>query len=545
MNYILLSYINKLYLVGQNNTSIKVENNQIKGYYLINKKWFDFKLKEYSKIHNNNEYDYETMTPKLENIGFKNISYPKDFYFIEKEEYSFVIEELRDTFKSEPLPEYKIFFVYNNNALKGKQKNIYVGIIDNLFIYFYLVKKYEFEIEFIVNYNNEEIMFKEIKDNIIPNGFEAYLNIMGSNHETISNLIQTKLYDINFKEIGFYINKNNIKINNVQIREYSKCLEYIPKTFFYCGIIQCLVNIKPLKEIFLNKQFLIDNKFIENYPITKKLYQIFQYKWFWSNNNEVDNSLICDINDEGSYLFKNCKLLIEFLLLHMHNEQRKENKGNYIKLDSLRYNSKDQMNNDFYKNNETIIQKLFFFETQYYCSCDKCKTGDSQNYFINCVLELESETSKNEIKICDLLDNLSKKERCENCKSITLKSGTKFNSCPQFLIIVIKHNNELKVNFKLNDNIELKKYITEDNHDTYEYNLISFIKNPPIEEKKKNGIIYCKSPVNKEWYKYEGIECGKTNINDIIKNEKSIPYLLIYQNKCVDKQDYKNQCIFF
>ena len=229
----------------------------------------------------------------------------------------------------------------------------------------------------------------------------------------------------------------------------------------------------------------------------------------------------------------------------MHNEQRKENKGNYIKLDSLRYNTIDEMKKDFYKNNETIFQKLFFFETQYYCSCDKCKTGDSQNYSINCVLELVSEINKKEIKIYDLLDNLSKKERCENCKYITLKSGTKFNSCPQFLIIVIKHNNELKVNFKLNDNIELKKYITEDNHDTYEYNLISFIKNPPIEEKKEIGIIYCKSPVNKEWYKYEGIECKKININDIIKNEKSIPYLLIYQNKYVDKQDYNNQCIFF
>ena len=64
--------------------------------------------------------------------------------------------------------------------------------------------------------------------------------------------------------------------------------------------------------------------------------------------------------------------------------------------------------------------------------------------------------------------------------------------------------------------------------------------NPPIEEEKKDGIIYCKSPVNNEWYKYEGMKCEKTNINDIIKNEKSIPYLLIYQNKCICESDYES-----
>ena len=94
-------------------------------------------------------------------------------------------------------------------------------------------------------------------------------------------------------------------------------------------------------------------------------------------------------------------------------------------------------------------------------------------------------------------------------------------------------NNEIKGKFLHIEKIELKKYITKDNKDTNEFNLISFIKNPPIEKEKKDGIIYCKSPVNNEWYKYKGLICKKTNINDIIKEEKSIPYLLIYQNKCI------------
>ena len=372
-------------------------------------------------------------------------------------------------------------------------------------------------------------MFKEIKDNIIPNGIEVYLNIMNSNHD--NNKEQNPLYDIDLNNIGFYINLNNKEINNFEISEYSRRLDYIPNAYFYCGIIQCLVNIKQLREIFLNKQYLIDKKIIENSPITKKLYQIFQYKWNWINNNEIDISLIYDINNEDSNIFKSCKLLIEFLLLHMHNEQRKEKKENFVRLDSLSFNNKDKMKNDFYKYNNTIIQKLFFFETNHDCYCKKCESGDYPYYRINCVLEFQLEINKKEISINDLLDNLSKSGKCEICKQNTLQLVTKLNTCPLYLIIIINFNNKLKINFKHTEKLELKKYITKENNYSSEYDLISFIKNPPMEEEKKDGVIYCKSPVNNEWYKYHGLKIEKTNISDIIKYEKNVPYLLIYKNK--------------
>ena len=210
-NDIVLSYIKKIDSIGQKNTSITIKNNQIKDCYLVNKKWLDSKLKEYSKIENNNEikisneYNFETISPKLFKIGFNAYSYPIDFYFIGKEEYSFEIKELSNIFKSEDLPEYKIFLVYDD-ILKGKKKNIYVGIIDKLSIYFYLVKNNEFEIEFIVNYYNEEIIFKEIKDNIIPNGIEVYLNIMDKDHQNNNNNIEPKsLYDLVINNIGFLL----------------------------------------------------------------------------------------------------------------------------------------------------------------------------------------------------------------------------------------------------------------------------------------------------------------------------------------------------
>jgi len=540
-----ISYIEKIHSVSQKNANIRIiKNNQIKDYYLINKKWLDSKLQEYSKIKNNkeikssNEYNFETMVPQITNKEINNISYPIDFYFIEKEEYNFEIDELSNIFQTENLPIYQIFFVYDD-ILKEKQKNIYIGLIYNLSICFYLIENYEFKIEFILSYNNEQI-YKEIKDNIIPNGIEAYLN-MTSNHQEDNNIKEPiSLYDFDLNKLGFYINLNSKDINNIKIHEYSKNHAYIPYTYYYCGIIQCLVNIKPLREVFLNKQFLINKKFTENSPITKKFYQIFQNKWFWTNNNEIDYSLISDINNENSNLFNNCKLLIEFLLLQMHNEQRKENKENYIKLDSLIYNSKIKMKNDFYKNNNTIIQQLFFFEIKNQYKCEKCKSEDYPSYSINCALEFTIENSNKEIKINDFFDNLTKMKNCAICNERTLQSITKFSSCPQYLIIVIKHINKLKDNFQHTEKIELKNHKTNSNNDTSEYNLVSFIKNPPIEEEKKDGIIYCKSPVNNEWYRYEGLKFKKTNINNIIKKEKSIPHLLIYQNKCVEKGDYKS-----
>ena len=502
--------------------SIKINSNKMK---------INLENKETQTIINQNNKNNE------DNLIIKN-------YDIKELNINNEILELSRIYKIEAFPEYQILFVCDNNFQKEK-KSIYIGLIYNkdikdnkLFvIYFYLVKNNAFENEFIVNYYNEEMMFKEIKDNILPNGIEVYLNIMRINYENY-NLEKKSLYDIDLNNIGFYINLNNKEINNIKITEYSKVLEYFPNTYFYSGIIQCLVNIKPLREIFLNKQFLINNKFIENSPITKKLYKIFQDKWYWTNNNEIYGSLINDIKNEDSNTFYNCKLLIEFLLLNIHNEQRKENNKNFVKLDSLKYNSEDEMKRDFYENNNTIIQKLFFFETMNYCKCEKCEIGDYVSYRINCVLEFELEINKKEITINDLLDSLSQMKECVICKKKSLQLVTTFSSFPQFLIMVIKNNHKLKDNFKHNDKIQIKNYFNGIN----EYELVSFIKNPPIKEENKEGVTYCKSPVNNEWYKYEGTKCGKTNINDIINNEKSIPYLLIYKNEYIENIYIKQYC---
>ena len=205
----------------------------------------------------------------------------------------------------------------------------------------------------------------------------------------------------------------------------------------------------------------------------------------------------------------NLSKLIEFLLLSMHYELAKEKKENYKNLSSLKYEDKDKMRKDFYKK-KTVIQKLFFFEAKHHNYCKKCKNKDNKYYRIYCLLEFQLDIIKGEITINNLLDSLSQKKECEICNKQSFREEIKLNSCPLYLIIVIKNNNNnFKDYFKLTDKIDLKNYVTEENHDSSEYELVSFIKNPPIKEENKKGIIFCKSPVNNEWYKYKGIKIEK------------------------------------
>ena len=288
------SFLKKIILGNQNKSNIteKILNKEIKDYYLINRKWLNNRIKAANE-------DNEKIEPHLIDKEFRNFSYPKDFYFLEKEENKLILDILKLGIPNEN----KIFFTYDNAFKEEKNRNIYIGLINNkdiednnlLVIYFYSIKDKEFEIEFIVNYFYEERIFKEIKDHIMIKGIEAYLNIMSSNQEN-SNTEPIRLYDIDLNKIGIYFNLNKKKINNIIIPEYTKNIGYIQEAYFYCGIMQCLVNIKQLREIFLNKDLLITNNLIENTIITKKFYKIFQNIWYDENNKESYESLISDIN---------------------------------------------------------------------------------------------------------------------------------------------------------------------------------------------------------------------------------------------------------
>ena len=131
---------------------------------------------------------------------------------------------------------------------------------------------------------------------------------------------------------------------------------------------------------------------------------------------------------------------------------------------------------------------------------------------------------KDKINIYDLLDCINVEDNyCECSQSIKLYKN--INYCPQYLIIAIKKKEINDTKFFIHENIDIKKYISNNYVEKVtKYELVSFLQNCLI--------TFYKSPVDKQWYKYEGKKelkfvkkCDLKKINDIL-----VPYLLIYKN---------------
>ena len=311
----------------------------------------------------------------------------------------------------------KIFFVnWQNNVPKNEKNNFinypFIGILDNdnnNIIYFYSINKSKYIFEFLIIFNECENIYEELVQYIKPLGIGEYLNEMGIHFSNPNELFY--LINRDLKMIGIFINYN---INNKYIwrPKYLKNIVYIDSTNFCKGILQCLVNIKPLKDFFLDRKQL--NKIInDNCIYTKIIYEIFQDLWYrndennYDNQNNLYNKLINEIKKEceSNNILQNIKSLIEFLLLKIHNELKIANSG--------------QRN----ENNSLIIQQLFLFELEKRFYCPNCEKMNEE-YYIKCILELDIDQLSYKynngyiINIHNILESLVGDMYCKCGKSI-------------------------------------------------------------------------------------------------------------------------------
>ena len=512
-------------------------NDDITKYYLINSLWIQEQLNFENKINDeNNIYKKETIRPTTKNYGISNINYPINFDFIKYESNEYIFNYLvkNENISEEDLFTYDIFFVYDTNYNTEKDKNLYIGVIDNnkkskkKFIYFYLLEQNKFSIEFILNYNYEEIMIKEIKNNIMPKGVEAYLYEINLNFGKMKGNESFVLFDNGLAQIGTCFIINDRKKSEMKFPEYSKGLQNIKDSYYYNPILICLANILIIQKIFTNNNYLYENKIIEGTSIVKQFYKIIRNMWFLNDlqkESEISKELFDTIIElyGSNDIFRNSKQLIEFLITNMHNEIRTYNdktkvKEKKLKLDENFYQDKKEIDKDFSPKNNSIFQKLFFFETRLTEHCVSC-SHQMELFFINCILEfniseiLKKKDNNKSIKISDFFEDLIKKTKCFDCNS-DITSKRQFNSCPQYLIIVIEQDNYYNFTFDYEKELNMKKHKTDTNRDSDMYDLISFVTSFPINDDK--GIIFCKSPVNGDWYKYEGTKVEQKDINEYI-----------------------------
>ena len=133
--------------------------------------------------------------------------------------------------------------------------------------------------------------------------------------------------------------------------------------------------------------------------------------------------------------------------------------------------------------------------------------------------QLKKNKNDEQIDIKTILDDINDEEICTKCKK-PIKLEKKFLTSPQFLIIIIKQKDNIDYQIMLQENIKIKQCNLDKYNCHIKYDLISFI--------NTNNITFCKSHLDNKWYKYD----EKGIIPDIrIKEEKSIPYFLIYKKK--------------
>ena len=123
---------------------------------------------------------------------------------------------------------------------------------------------------------------------------------------------------------------------------------------------------------------------------------------------------------------------------------------------------------------------------------------------------------------------------CYNCKDFTPRNKkSKIEYTPKVFIFLLQrginfdqNNNNMKINFILNDQIDLSNYIDEGLSNLYELTGIV-----SIYTINKKYICYCKSPIDYQWYCYNDTQVNCISLSDIIShsyNQRDIPCILYY-----------------
>ena len=518
----------------------KMNKKYFQEYYLINKYWINQEKNKFKNKGRKSNTKHKLLNKKYikqREEPIDSFKYSTHFEFIDKDSFEPIIRELakKEEINIEDFPLVKIFFVnWQNNILNENVNNNqirkYICIIKENNIVFYSFSKYCRDFEYYISFNDEKIMKEEIQRYIIKRGIGSYFNDIALNpsNETFN------LINYNLKLFGSCINFKNYN-NKIDTKYRLKALKSDKSLNFYNDVLLCLVNIVQLKNFFCDREKLI-NLIEEDSVFSKYFYKIVQDMCLDINEEKNKDDIYINLKNEiinkseSNDILNNIKLLIEFILLRIHNELRTDQNGKKIKakftiLDEI-YQDYNEINKSFYPINKSIIKDLFFFEIEMNYECKNCKHYEKV-YFLKSSMDLDITKKSNKLRttkiisISDLL-GLEENKKCVICNNDCLLRRI-INTCPKILILVIKYD-KMTNQFKAEEEISINEYASEKNYQT-RYELISFIQN--------HSITFCKSEQN-VWYKYEGANVKQIKNFNIIQNK--IPYLLIYKQK-----SYKNK----
>ena len=418
---------------------------------------------------------------------------------------------------------------------------------------------------------NNEINFikqKGIKQYLI----EKYLNFEDDSLQYLPNSDNTstvgKIYICNKEKIDYNINNNiiysrnssnlNDIINNYQyINNFNyqilPCragLDNIGATCYMNATLQSLCNIPKLQNYFLynNELYQMPN------AILSKAFGDVMRNLYDRNKNKVSYAPkhFKEIISEMNPLFRgvaanDSKDLILFLLEKMHEELNMP----------INYNPEPNISNElmefrkgYYSVNFSIFQQTFIHEVESRIKCCNCGfeviSYNAYNFIIFPLEKIREQKSQiqpqgfYEVTLNDCFEINQMKEYlqgdsevyCNGCRKICVAENySTLNTCPDILIIILNRGKgiQYEVNFDFPMRLDLFNYVKEKNKNT-QYELISIIVHTGGSDMSGHFFSYCKSNIDKKWYRYNDsrVDMLDDNYQITIKNV-GLPYVLFYQ----------------
>ena len=318
------------------------------------------------------------------------------------------------------------------------------------------------------------------------------------------------------------------------------------------SILQCLSQTEPLTNYFLKKTIeelnrnQIQGANHKDFPISNGYYELIQNLWSTkeisssfspkSFMKKIEKNNTIELDQPGAY-----KEFIIFILNKIHNELKKPIKleENIIKQLKDKNNSFIHYVNDFSKGS-SIISECFsghilttntcsYCPKLWYLKSQKINSLSRFNYLIFPLEEIYN-YNKRDVSLDDCFEYKRKVNNiyCENCGYPSQKTSQIYIS-PNILVLILDRGKQDLSNVKLifKETIDITRFVLqkEKDEDKLSYDLYAVLTHLD----QSHFVALCKSPVNKNWYKFDDENIAQ--INDFEKGVINFgnPDILFYQ----------------
>jgi ubiquitin C-terminal hydrolase len=379
-------------------------------------------------------------------------------------------------------------------------------------------------------------------------------NFLGNNN--LINQFQNFL----FNPISANINQNQVNKRNKSAPRPKKNLPIINKPFanglqnigatcYMNATIQCLAHVEDFTKGLLRKKNEIKKNKYKN-KLANAFLEVIEN--IWENNNikyyapYYFKELISKMNPLFEGIQANdSKDLVLFLLETMHNELNKVTVSNQFEDAIDQYNFENSFFSfaNYFKNNfRSIVSDIFY---GMYNSRMKCYSCGVVTHNIQCynllIIPLEEvrifkKRPQNYVTIRECFEYYQKSDfmtgqnqiYCNNCKQMAnSENNTTLLVGPKVLIINLNRGKGLQFNVTIdfNEYINISDFLFFKKPYIY-YELIGVVTHFGPSSDSGHFIAFCKSFVDKRWYKYNDAIVTPCSFQDT-KNT-GVPYILFY-----------------